>query len=233
MISTIAFPTLRQMAYDWNELLLNASQLNANTTLPTGTHPSVQAGYTAQRQRQLQLLSDDTEGAVELLADSIGTLSVAMQRPLSRGTVRPTSSSIFDLPQVDPRYCADPFDCLVLARALLFNCALVQTAPMAELQPVVQSPYFCPDGDTTTAINDQLLDLVKGHIATEFHPSGTTAMLPRELGGVVDTDLKVYGTTNVRVVDAGIMPMVLGAHLQAAVYGMAERAADIIKEAAS
>lgn len=246
MISTIAFPTMSQLAYDWRELLLNATQLNANSTLPAGTDPSVQLGYAAQRKAQLQLLGDETEGAVELLADSIGTLSVAMQRPLSRGTVRPRSQNIFDLPKVDPRYCADPFDCLVLARALLFNCALVATSAMAEIQPVVQSPYFCPTDissatqnatrafyDASTAVtSDQFLGLVKGHIATEFHPSGTTAMLPRELGGVVDTDLKVYGTTNVRVVDAGVMPMVLGAHLQAAVYGMAERAADIIKEAA-
>lgn len=232
MISTVAFPTLRQLTEDWSELLTNASQGDHNSTLPAGTHPSVQLGYTVQRQRQLQLLGDDTEGAVEILADSIGTLSVAMQRPLSRGTVRPTSVSMFDLPQVDPRYCADSLDCIVLARALQFNCALVQTSAMVELQPVVQNPYFCPT-NVSTVTSGQLLDLVKSHITTEFHPSGTTAMLPRELGGVVDTDLKVYGTQNLRVVDAGVMPMVLGAHLQAAVYGIAERAADIIKEAAS
>lgn len=260
MISMVAFPALQQVASDWSELLRNASQRDAKEALPAGTHPSVQRGYVAQRQHQLGLLSVATEGAVEILADSVGTLSVAMQRPLSRGTVRPTSQSIFDLPAVDPRYCADSFDCLVLARALLFNCALVQTSAMAELQPVVQDPYFCPnlneasnrgthgnatttgelfsrrrDGvemTTNTTVNDELLDLVKGNLTTEFHPSGTTAMLPRELGGVVDTDLKVYGTTNLRVVDAGVMPMVLGAHLQAAVYGIAERAADIIKEAA-
>lgn len=243
MISSVAFPTLSQIAYDWRELLLNATQHNPSDALPAGTDPSVQLGYAMQRQRQLELLGDETEGAVEILADSIGTLSVAMQRPLSRGTVRPKSTNIFDLPEVDMRYCADPFDCIVLARALLFNCALVHTSAMAELQPVVQDPYFCPEqpiwnstrefsSRETATINEKLLSLVKGHIATEFHPSGTTAMLPRELGGVVDTDLKVYGTSNVRVVDAGVMPMVLGAHLQAAVYGIAERAADIIKDAA-
>lgn len=256
LISSVAFPTLHEFAYDWDELLLNASQRDANDILPAGTDPSVQRGYALQREYQLRLLGDETEGAVEFLADSVGTLSVAMQRPLSRGTVRPRSQSIFDLADLDPRYCADPFDCLVLARALLFNCALVQTSAMAELQPVVQDPYFCPDmstnngnqgstwnstrgfssrrryDGTTTTVNDELLGLVKGNIATEFHPSGTTAMLPRELGGVVDTDLKVYGTANLRVVDAGVMPMVLGAHLQAAVYGIAERAADVIKDAA-
>lgn len=242
LISTIAFPAMRQFADDWVELLQNASQRSVNETLPAGTDPSVRRGYIHQRKQQIQLLRDTTQGAVEILADSIGTISVAMQRPLSRGTVRPRSSDIFDLPLVDPRYCSDPFDCLVLARALLFNCALIHTRPMAELQPVVEEPYFCPDvfssGNWTASIveadrkdtNARMLDLVKQNLVTEFHPSGTTAMLPLELGGVVSTELLVYGTTNLRVVDAGIMPMVLGAHLQAAVYGIAERAAAIIKE---
>lgn len=235
MISTVAFPTLRQLTDDWRALLADAGQREANATLPAGTHPSVQLGYAVQRQRQLDLLADVAESAVEFLADSVGTLSVAMQRPLSRGTVRPAASaSLFDAPRVDPRYCADPLDGLILARALRFNCALVRTAAMAPLQPVVRPPYSCPDEEDEDDENEDeesLLDLVKAHLTTEFHPSGTTAMLPRELGGVVDTDLRVYGTRNVRVVDAGVMPTVLGAHLQAAVYGIAERAADIIKEA--
>jgi len=54
-------------------------------------------------------------------------------------------------------------------------------------------------------------------------------MLPLELGGVVDSELKVYGTRGLRIVDAGIMPMEPAAHLQATVYAVAEKAADIIK----
>ena len=237
MISTIAFPAMKSFADDWAELIDDAEQRDINSTLPPDTPDAVRRGYSAQRKYQIPLLRDPTEGAVEILADSIGTLSVAMQRPLSRGTVRPSSSNMFDSPLVDPRYCSEPFDCLVLARALLFNCALINTRSMAELQPVVQDPYFCPnltdDSNMTEAArndtNSRMLDLAKQNIATEFHPSGSTAMLPRDLGGVVDTDLRVYGTQNLRVVDAGVMPLVLGAHLQAAVYAIAERAADIIK----
>ncbi|KAK7748788.1 hypothetical protein SLS53_000812 [Cytospora paraplurivora] len=233
LISTIAFPALQEFADDWVDLLNEAQQRDVNSTLPPDTPATVRQGYLAQRQYQIPLLRDPTEGAIEVLADSIGTLSVAMQRPLSRGTVRPGTSNMFDSPIVDPRYCSEPFDCILLARALLFNCALINTTTMAELQPVVQEPYFCPDdlADFDRAGADsRMLDLVRQNIATEFHPSGSTAMLPLELGGVVDTELRVYGTQNVRVVDAGVMPLVLGAHLQAAVYAMAERAADIIRE---
>lgn len=235
MISTVAFPAMRYFADDWVELTENATQQSsaAVAAIPTDTDPTVRLGYLAQRAQQLKLLRDPTEGAVEILADSIGELSLAMMRPLSRGTVRPRSASIFDLPVVDPRYCADPLDCLVLARALLFNCALIATPAMAELEPVVLAPYFCPDASDVdrAGTNARMLALVKQKLVTEFHPSGTTAMLPLELGGVVDTDLKVYGTSNLRVVDAGVMPVIVGAHLQAVVYAVAERAADIIKEA--
>lgn len=265
MISTIAFPSLRHLADDWVSLLEAASSdasgagelplNNASSSpsppagaLPAGAHPTVRRGYSAQRARQLRLLRDPAEAAAEVLADSVGTLSAAAQRPLSRGTVRPRSADPFDLPPlVDPRYCADPLDCAVLARALFFNCALVRTPPFAELQPAPPSPppyaSSCPGawgGNGTAGVGGPkvsdaaaaLEDLVRRELATEFHPAGTAAMLPRGLGGVVDTALRVHGTRNLRVVDAGVMPMVLGAHLQAAVYAVAERAADIIIEEA-
>lgn len=41
--------------------------------------------------------------------------------------------------------------------------------------------------------------------------------------GVVDPNLRVYGTSNLRIVDASIMPLIIGAHLQATVYAIAER----------
>jgi hypothetical protein len=53
-------------------------------------------------------------------------------------------------------------------------------------------------------------------------------MLPFELGGVVDSHLVVYGTDNLRVVDAGIMPIIPAAHLQAAVYAVAEKVSPLV-----
>ncbi|KAI0316052.1 hypothetical protein OF83DRAFT_1084533 [Amylostereum chailletii] len=57
--------------------------------------------------------------------------------------------------------------------------------------------------------------LAKNHNTT-YHTVGSCSMLPREDGGVVDTRLKVYGTSNIRVVDVSVLPVHIGAHLQAA-----------------
>lgn len=51
----------------------------------------------------------------------------------------------------------------------------------------------------------------------------TLAMLPRELGGIVGPDLKVYGIANLRVVDSSIIPVIPSAHLQSVVYALAEK----------
>ena len=40
-------------------------------------------------------------------------------------------------------------------------------------------------------------------------------MLPLSQGGVVDTDLRVYGLTNVRVADSSVFPMQFAAHVRA------------------
>lgn len=55
------------------------------------------------------------------------------------------------------------------------------------------------------------------------HLVGTAAMADREEGGVVDAFLKVYGTANVRVVDASIFPIHIACHTQATVYAIAEK----------
>ena len=71
---------------------------------------------------------------------------------------------------------------------------------------------------------------VKSAFSANSHPLGTAAMMSKELGGVVDGRLRVYGTGNVRVIDASIMPFQVSGHLTSTLYAIAEKAADIIKE---
>lgn len=43
------------------------------------------------------------------------------------------------------------------------------------------------------------------------------------LTGVVDGELKVYGTSNLRICDASVFPISLGTHLQSTIYAIAEK----------
>ena len=85
-----------------------------------------------------------------------------------------------------------------------------------------------PENTTDLSDLDHVKDIVKDRLYTCFHPAGSCAMLPREIGGVVDSELKVYGTKNLRVVDASIFPLEPSGNIQATVYAVAERAADLI-----
>ncbi|EJC99458.1 uncharacterized protein FOMMEDRAFT_160512 [Fomitiporia mediterranea MF3/22] len=61
------------------------------------------------------------------------------------------------------------------------------------------------------------------------HGIGSAAMMRRDLGRVIDGSLRVYDTTNVRVVGGSIRPLHVSAHPSSTLYGVAEKAADIIK----
>ncbi|KAK1598233.1 GMC oxidoreductase [Colletotrichum navitas] len=224
LINTVAFPNLFWHG-DEGKSLQNAATKPSSDSLPPDAPPTVQAGYAAQRRIVLDHLTRADVGSYELLAASWGSMSIAAQKPLSRGTVRPKSGSMFDEPLLDPRYCADPLDCEIIRLGLKTTRRLMKTKAMTPLLPVVDAQFESAD-DT------ELMATIKPLVGTEFHPSGTTSMMPEEMGGVVNADLMVYGTCNLRVVDAGIMPLIPSAHIQAAVYAVAEKAADIIKVAA-
>jgi choline dehydrogenase-like flavoprotein len=52
-------------------------------------------------------------------------------------------------------------------------------------------------------------------------------MSPQSLNGVVDSSLKVWGTANLRVVDASILPQHLAAHMQSTVYAIGDKVSGV------
>ena len=81
----------------------------------------------------------------------------------------------------------------------------------------------------TTADDAAWSNYLKSKYRPNWHPLGTAAMLPQSNGGVVSNTLKVYGTSNVRVIDASVLPFQVCGHLTSTLYAIAERAADLIK----
>ncbi|CUA76134.1 Oxygen-dependent choline dehydrogenase [Rhizoctonia solani] len=152
------------------------------------------------------------------------SLVTAIQHPFSRGNIRKhiNTSDPLVAPRIDPNYFSKSIETLALT--IKFGQKLSKTEPLASMIVARQDP--APEVTSDAAI----IEYVKANAQSIHHPIGTAALAPKELGGVVDVNLKVYGTDNVRVVDASIIPLHIGTHIQRTVYGIAEKAAAIIKE---
>lgn len=107
-------------------------------------------------------------------------------------------------------------------RRLYDTPALKGTVVGAEISPGLQTV-------PANATDDEWEIYLKSKFRSAWHPVGSTAMLPKPMGGVVDANLLVYGTANVRVADASVLPFQVNGHTSATVYAVAEKAADIIK----
>ncbi|KAI1308626.1 hypothetical protein F5Y03DRAFT_93681 [Xylaria venustula] len=157
--------------------------------------------------------------------DCIGIMSL-LNHPFSRGNVHITSKDASVPPTWNPNYCSHPLDLEILARTVGFVEKIVNTAPYKDM--IDPSLKRLPD-----ATGDDLevaKDIVRGRTVSCFHIAGTARMLPLELGGVLNDRLIVHGTSNIRVVDASMIPLEPLGNIQTTVYAVAERAADLIKE---
>lgn len=140
--------------------------------------------------------------------------------PFSRGNTHISSADPDAKPTIDPRFFSHGIDIEIMARH-------VQTMHQLPASPALR-PFFrqgagAADLETTKKL------LCEETAQITHHTCGTAAMRPREDGGVVDQDLKVYGTENVRVVDASVFPLISNGNPMATVYAVAERAADLIR----
>ncbi|KAI3545775.1 GMC oxidoreductase [Colletotrichum filicis] len=154
------------------------------------------------------------------------TIALLLAHPLSRGSSHITSASL-ESPAVaiDPAYLSHPFDVEVLARHVQLLEKIAASEPLrSQLKPSGKR-------NPVNALTDleEAKEFVRKTAVGAHHFTGTCSMMPRELGGVVDEKLRVHGIRGLRVADASIVPITVRANPQATVYGIAERAADLIK----
>ncbi|KAE8381808.1 aryl-alcohol dehydrogenase [Aspergillus bertholletiae] len=157
---------------------------------------------------------------------SISILTL-LNHPFSRGSVHIQSTNYNDRPVYDPNYLSQTLDLEILARHTRFLHHLTKITPLASILKGA-----CVTGeDSAEQPHDieRTKEMVRNHLFHCFHPVGTCAMMASELGGVVDPQLRVYGTSNLRVVDASIFPLLPVGNIVAVIYAVAERAADIIR----
>jgi choline dehydrogenase-like flavoprotein len=150
------------------------------------------------------------------------TLIAGIMHPFARGYVHINGSDPSTKPTINPRYMSTPYDLEATKSAAIYLRKIANTVPFKE----VWVREFDPSSSVQT--DAQWEKYVRDNVSTFYHPLGTCAMLPKDQGGVVDAKLRIYGVKGLRVVDASVIPMIVSAHLQTAVYGIAERGAEII-----
>lgn len=197
-------------------IVSTAAAQDGTQYLPADTPAEVVAGYKKQQTVLNDRLGRTDSAVMEFIWDT-GVIVLGLQHPYSRGSVRAASNSTFDAPIATPGYFSNPLDVQLLIEAVKFSRTLRNTAAIQTLQPV----EVLPGADVVS--DADIENFVRANAATLYHPAGSCKMGPKAEGGVVDTDLKVYGTSNLRVVDASVFPLLPATHIMTAVYGVAEK----------
>ena len=139
------------------------------------------------------------------------TCLVVVLRPESRGRVELVSSDPFKAPRIRQNFLSRDKDWQTLRAGIRLATEISEKKP---LQKFIDKKLMQPDVDAH----------IRATSITVHHPLGTCRM-----GDVVDEKLKVRGAEGLRVVDASVMPDLVGGNINAAVTMIAEKAADLIR----
>ncbi|PVH71499.1 GMC oxidoreductase [Cadophora sp. DSE1049] len=209
----LAFLTLPMFSNRSAELQSQAASQNATFLYPD-TPTTVATGYA--NEHEVLMRSLESCASLEIIWDA-GGFVLGLEAPFSRGKVLASSADMFTAPVADPGFLRNPLDVAILSEGVQFVRRLARTDAMKELSPV----EILPGGQNIESY-------IRNSATTLFHPVGTCKMGKREEGGVVDSELKVYGVRNLRVVDASMMPIVPAAHTMTTVYAVAEKVVEMI-----
>jgi choline dehydrogenase-like flavoprotein len=142
--------------------------------------------------------------------------------PHSRGRLTLSGPDPFAAPKIDPGLLSDERDIEPMMRALRLARRFLAGESFRPYRPTEIAPG---QGATDDAA---LLEHLRGTAYTVHHQVGTCRM-GSDARAVVDPELRVNGVTGLRVVDASIMPTIVGGNTNAVVVMIAERAADLIR----
>jgi len=153
------------------------------------------------------------------------TSSTCQLRPESRGHIELKSTNPHDYPAIHPNYLATELDRWTTIEGIKISRKIMAAAPMAAIIAEEHLPGAHLQSD------DELLDAARQISQTIYHPVGTCKM-GDDANAVVDHQLRVFGVENLRVVDASIMPTITSGNTNAPTIMIAEKASEMISEAA-
>ncbi|WKG04876.1 GMC family oxidoreductase [Mycolicibacterium sp. HK-90] len=169
----------------------------------------------------LQILLVDTAAVTGLDLPDTYLIGVSPMQPYSRGSVRLATAQAADAPVVDPNYLSDERDWKVMIEGF----RIAREIGSAPALSAWRGEELAPGLDVVD--EDSLRQFIRSSASSYFHPVGTCAM-GDTAQSVVDTDLRVHGIANLRIADASVMPSLPSNNPMATVYGLAERASDLI-----
>jgi choline dehydrogenase len=160
------------------------------------------------------------------LEDAPGlTIAPCQLRPESRGHIRIKSADPSVYPTIFANYLSDPLDQEVAVAGLKWGRKIGQAPALA---PYIDSEIN-PGAEFAT--DEQLLAYARLSGSTIYHPVGTCQMGHGPMA-VVDAQLRVHGLEGLRVVDASVMPRLVSGNTNAPTIMIAEKASDMIRQAA-
>ncbi|WP_107309685.1 GMC family oxidoreductase [Burkholderia metallica] len=146
---------------------------------------------------------------------------VCLLRPRSRGSVTLRSNDPLAAPLIDPAFFDDPRDVDDMVAGFKITRGLMQTPALAEWATRDLFTSHVKTDDDIRAVLRQRTDTV-------YHPIGTCRMGHDEMA-VVDPQLRVHGLDGLRVVDASVMPTLIGGNTNAPTIMIGEKAVDLIR----
>ncbi|MCI0710522.1 MAG: GMC family oxidoreductase N-terminal domain-containing protein, partial [Chloroflexi bacterium] len=143
---------------------------------------------------------------------------LSLLRPKNRGSLTLRSDNPFDYPALQPNYLEDEADLHTFVDGIQFARKLVNTQAFKGFIKDEMAPGLDKHAD------EELAYFVREALVTTWHYCGTCKMGIDTLA-VVNPQLQVYGVEGLRVVDASIMPDVIGGNTNAPTIMIAEKAA--------